>query len=220
MRMTSRMPNSILMTLYKMFGSWSLPDTPGERAKLAPWEQGLVRASVPKGTNKKQCSRQLQCKVPCGIGNVINSSLFSNSSLSSLSSTSHAVLGVVWLQGGWVGGGGWGRGRGFRGEGRGCFINLAIYCTTTWCFALKGLRTTNSIFPRKTRKMALSGANLFSVEGAALNPPETPPQGPHPSLLRIRILITLVQPRTFEAIANQTFQLDFSLVKWNVVLSR
>ncbi len=32
----------------------------------------------PKGTshNKKQCSRQLQCKVPCGVGNVVNSSLF------------------------------------------------------------------------------------------------------------------------------------------------
>ncbi len=38
-----------------------------------------------------------------------------------------------------VGGGGWGRG--FRGRGRGHFIHLAIYCTTTWCFALKGLRT-------------------------------------------------------------------------------
>ncbi len=36
-------------------------------------------------------SRQLQCEVPCGIGNVINPSLFINSSLSSLSSTSHAV---------------------------------------------------------------------------------------------------------------------------------
>ncbi len=34
-------------------------------------------------------------------------------------------------------GGGWRRGE----EGRGHFIHLAIYCTTTWCFALKGLRT-------------------------------------------------------------------------------
>ncbi len=39
------------------------------------------------------------------------------------------------------------RGRGVRGwgveggGGRGYFIHLAIYCTTTWCFALKGLRT-------------------------------------------------------------------------------
>ena len=41
--------------------------------------------------NKNQCSRQLQCEVPCGVGNVINSSLFIKSSLSSLSSTSHAV---------------------------------------------------------------------------------------------------------------------------------
>ncbi len=44
-----------------------------------------------QGENKKQGSRQQQCEVPCGIGNVINSSLFINSSLSSLSSTSHAV---------------------------------------------------------------------------------------------------------------------------------
>ncbi len=27
------------------------------------------------------------------------------------------------------------------GGGRGHFIHLAIYCITTWCFALKGLRT-------------------------------------------------------------------------------
>ncbi len=32
------------------------------------------------------------------------------------------------------------RGRGVQG-GRGYFIYLAIYCTATWCFALKGLRT-------------------------------------------------------------------------------
>ncbi len=38
--------------------------------------------------------------------------------------------------------GGWGRGMGVEGEGgRGHFIYLAMYCTTTWCFALKGLRT-------------------------------------------------------------------------------
>ncbi len=37
--------------------------------------------------------------------------------------------------------GGWGGGlRG--GAGRGHFICLAIYCTTIWCFAPKGLRTT------------------------------------------------------------------------------
>ena len=73
--------------------------------------------------NKKQCSRQLQCEVPCSVGNVINSSLFNNSSLSSLFSTSHAV-------------------RGGEGEGAGDIsIHLATYCTTTWCFSLKGLRT-------------------------------------------------------------------------------
>ncbi len=103
-------------------------------------------------TNKKQCSRQLQCEVPC-IGNVINSSLFINSSLSSLSSTSHAAC---WPQGGgclrgstssrgvWPGESGglvrgsWGL---VGGGGRGHFSPAAIYCITTWCFALKGLRT-------------------------------------------------------------------------------
>ncbi len=46
------------------------------------------------------------------------------------------VRGVWWGRGclgalgGWGGGGGWGH-----------FIHLAMYCTTTWCFALKGLRT-------------------------------------------------------------------------------
>ncbi len=43
--------------------------------------------------NKKQCSRQLQCEFPCSVRNVVNSSLFINSSLSSLSFTSHAVTG-------------------------------------------------------------------------------------------------------------------------------
>ncbi len=43
--------------------------------------------------------------------------------------------------GGLAGGGGWGGG-GVGGGGRGHFIHPAIYWTTTWCFALKGLRTT------------------------------------------------------------------------------
>ncbi len=66
--------------------------------------------------NKKQCSRQLQCEVPCGTGNVINSFLFINSSLSSLSSTNHAVHqdgGGSSCRGGLrQGEGGWGRGKG------------------------------------------------------------------------------------------------------------
>ena len=72
-------------------------------------------------TNKKQCSRQLQCNVPCSVGNFVNSSLFINSSLSSLSSTSHAIQGR--------GGGPWEGGRGHFGP-------AVKYCTTTWCFAL------------------------------------------------------------------------------------
>ncbi len=66
-----------------------------------------------------------------------------------MSSTSHAVFcrggssqGGVWPGGGW-GGGGLGKG----GGGRGHFGPAAIYCITTWCFALKGLRTITSGWP-------------------------------------------------------------------------
>ncbi len=75
---------------------------------------------------------------PLPAGNVVHSSL---SSLSSL------------RRGGPAGGKGSGGGRGLGegvgggggelgGGGRGHFIHPAIHCTTTWCFALKGLRTT------------------------------------------------------------------------------
>ncbi len=43
--------------------------------------------------------------------------------------------------GGSTGGGGFHRGEGTRGY----FSPAAIYCTTTWCFALKGLRTTSGL---------------------------------------------------------------------------
>ncbi len=74
--------------------------------------------------NKKQCSRQLQCEVPCGIGDV-------NSALSSLPSTSHArPHRGVWQFLGGLGEGGWGRGVGGgeggwgRGRGQGTFHPL------------------------------------------------------------------------------------------------
>ncbi len=86
-------------------------------------------------------TRQLQCEVPCGVGNIVNSSLFINSSLSSLSSTSHAVHRGEPVQRGGGSGRGRGRGGGGRGGGRGHFIHPAIYGTTTWCFAPMGLRT-------------------------------------------------------------------------------
>ncbi len=39
-----------------------------------------------------------------------------------------------------------GEGRGVEGEGgRGHFIHLATHCTTTWCFAQKGLRTNGVV---------------------------------------------------------------------------
>ena len=59
--------------------------------------------------NKKQCSRQLQCEVLCGVGNVVNSSL---SSLSSVGGGSRGLggpgVGGVWGQG---------VGEGVRGQG-------------------------------------------------------------------------------------------------------
>ncbi len=69
--------------------------------------------------NKKQCSRQLQCQVPCGVRDVVNSSLFTNSSLSSLSSTSHAIFGGGGVQ--LQGGSGGARGLGEGGGGQGTF---------------------------------------------------------------------------------------------------
>ena len=71
-------------------------------------------------SNKKQCSRQLQCEVPCSVGHVVNSSL------SSLSSTSHALhRGGGLARGVGHGGFGWGRGlgrgRGVKGRGQETF---------------------------------------------------------------------------------------------------
>ncbi len=73
--------------------------------RIAVSRSKLHLGEAHKNENKKQCSRQLQCEVLCGVDNVINSSLFINSSLSSLSSTSYAIQ-----RGGgsclWQGGGG------------------------------------------------------------------------------------------------------------------
>ncbi len=46
-----------------------------------------------------------------------------------------------YLWGGGLAAGGFGQGVGGGGGGRGHFHPPAIYCTTTWCFALNGLRT-------------------------------------------------------------------------------
>ncbi len=61
----------------------------------------------------------------------------------------------VWL---WGGGGFHREGRGVPqgGGGRGHFGPAAIYCTTTWCFALKGLRTTRG----DPAPVAVRGADL------------------------------------------------------------
>ncbi len=83
--------------------------------------------------NKEQCSRQLQCEVPCGVGYVINSSLFINSSILPCSPCLPPVMLDPPPLGDPPGG----------GDG-GHFIHPAIYCTTTWCFTLKGLHTINT----------------------------------------------------------------------------
>ncbi len=92
--------------------------------------------------NKKQCSRQLQGEVPCA-GNVVNSSLFINSSLSSLSSTRHACCpqGGGLAAGGVGHGGGGGEGLGGRGQGtfhRPCHLLHYHMVLRPW---QKGLRT-------------------------------------------------------------------------------
>ncbi len=86
-------------------------------------------------------SAQGNCSAKSLAGNVINSSL-------SFLSSRGGVQGQGGLGGGLGRGGGWGGGEGFGegegdlgGGGRGHCIHLAIYCTATWCFALKGLRT-------------------------------------------------------------------------------
>ncbi len=143
---------------FKPFGS-SVPITPDKTwcqpTRPPPWPAlrdsdvcGSLNKRESMGalaavSNKKQCSRQLQCEVPGG--NVVNSSLFINSSLSSLSFTSHAIHGGVLppAEGSCFRQGGgsclrWGR---FQSSCHNCTITN---CTITWCFALKGLRTTRN----------------------------------------------------------------------------
>ncbi len=105
----------------------------GELARGSLWSQP---------NNEKQCSKQLQCEVPCSIGNVVNSSLFINCSF--LFCPPPVMLS---MEGGSAGGGVWPGGS--MGGGRGHFGPAAMYCTTTWCFALKGLRTIN-VRPHET----------------------------------------------------------------------
>ncbi len=52
------------------------------------------------------------------------------------------------------GGGGPAGGLGGGGGGKGHFIQPVIYCTTTWCFALKGLRTMNVLLCSDTASTA------------------------------------------------------------------
>ncbi len=70
-------------------------------------------------------------------------------------------------QGG-MGQGGWGRGGDQGGGGRGHFIHLAMYCTTTWCFALKGLRTTKGAVMVSVGPPLEVGVNSLSHEVPSL----------------------------------------------------
>ncbi len=66
-----------------------------------------------------------------------------------------------------AGGGGLGRGGGQRAGGQGTFPSTChIYCTTTWCFALKGLRTI---------KHGVSEADAFDEESTRVSSSATGP---------------------------------------------
>ncbi len=58
----------------------------------------------------------------------------------------------------------WERG---RGRGRGHFIHLAIYCTATWCFVLKGLRTTMHQSESSVFSILLEYARLYEEHDLA-----------------------------------------------------
>ncbi len=64
--------------------------------------------------------------------------------------------GVQQGEGSLAGGGGGGSGRG--GGGQGTFQSSCHNCTTTWCFALKGLRT-NRTRRRRTRRICLTSVS-------------------------------------------------------------
>ncbi len=121
---------------------WLCKVVPSVFARPPPEEMGLrllrlltqrkrcsLRApgrSTVNTVNKKQCSRQLQCEVPY------------RPVMLSILPCPPCLL----RKGGGLAGGVGSRG---RGGGRGHFIQPAIYCTTTWCFTLKGLRTTRAL---------------------------------------------------------------------------
>ncbi len=89
---------------------------------------GAIETRVPK--TKTRSSAQGNCSAKSLADNVADSSLFSLSSMG----------GGVWGRGFWGGGFRWGEGS----WGKGTFHPPAIYCTTTWCFALNRLRKTRT----------------------------------------------------------------------------
>ncbi len=120
----------------------------GDKMGAAPWDVGSIRGGG-GCTCPTRSSAQGNCSAKSLAGDVVNSSL---SSLSSL-------WGVQWGEGGLVGGGGLaGGGGGGGGGGRGHFIHPAIYCTTTWSFALKGLRTMTCLPMCPVRGIIRAGA--------------------------------------------------------------
>ncbi len=114
----------------------------GKNSSASPHLELLAHAYIYKTRNSAQCN----CSAKSLAASVMSSILPTPPYLPPVILYTGRGSGHrgVWLQGGLGGGGGWGRGRGLGGGGggRGYFIHPAIYCTTTWCFALKGLRTT------------------------------------------------------------------------------
>ncbi len=72
--------------------------------------------------------------------------------------------------------GGWGEGwREGGGGGQGTFHPPChIYCTTTWCFALKGLRTTSKIFQSICVPLSRDTFSTFRGRGLDLDPESGP----------------------------------------------
>ncbi len=119
--------------------SWGLEGWAGPRPPL-PHHPPTHPPTHPQG--KTRSSAQGNCSAKSLVSNVIDSSL-SSSSLSS----GGGGPGAGGSGGGRVQarGGGWGGGGRSGGRGQGTFHPPChTHCTTTWCFALKGLRTMNT----------------------------------------------------------------------------
>ncbi len=143
-------------------------------------------------TIETRSSAQGNCSAKSLAGYVVDSSL---SSLPSLWGSGGG--------GGLVGERGWGRGR--RG-GRGYFIHLAIYCTTTWCFALKGLRTTNNRKVCYQIHTSVFSSRFGQLEQTSLKP-RSQPAGSQSNLTSCVRWLLVSLPRSTTADSKGVFPL-------------